>query len=265
MYHKIGSTGRENQPHHEYCCSSYRHYSRSCTMHYIRVSVVENLILDAIRRVSAYVHKDEAKFIERIRKESALQQDTAVKESKRKLTQSQRRRDEIGGLIRKLYESYASGKIPEKHFTELLAGYDTEQTVLDAEIVKLQSEIDTFNSATVNIDKFIELVKRHTEFTEFSAALLNEFVEKVIVHEAVRVDGVRTQDIEIFFAFIGKVELPEEMKAPSQQKQKPKRERTDADRECDRRRYARIRDARIAAEQAERAAILEGTSFAQAV
>jgi len=265
MYHKIGSTGRENQPHHEYCCSSYRHYSRSCTMHYIRVLVIESLILDAIRRVSAYVRKDEAKFVERIRKESALQQDTAVKESKRKLTQSGRRRDEIGGLIRKLYESYAAGKIPEKHFTELLAGYDAEQNALDAEIGKLQTEIDAFNTTTVNIDKFIELVKRHTGFTEFSATLLNEFVEKVIVHEAVKVDGVRTQDIEIFFAFIGKIELPVEMKEPSQQKQKPKHERTDADREHDRRRYARIRDVRIAAEQAERAAILEGTSFAQAV
>jgi ssDNA-binding Zn-finger/Zn-ribbon topoisomerase 1 len=231
MYHKQGKNNTFHNPHDEYCCSSYRHYSRNCTMHYIRVSVVEKLIMDAIRRVSGYVRNNEAKFVERVRKESALQQDAAAKESKRKLTQSQRRCDEISGLIKKLYESYAGGKIPEKHFTELLSGYDAEQTALDEEIEKLQSEIDAFNSATVNIDKFIELVKRHTEFSEFSAGLLNEFIEKVIVHEAVRIDGVRTQEIEIFFAFIGKFELLEEFKATAAEKKKPKRSRTEADRE----------------------------------
>ena len=64
MYHKQGSTGRPDQPHHEYVCSSYRHYSRSCTCHYIRVSVVESLVLEAIRRVSGYVRENEAEFIE---------------------------------------------------------------------------------------------------------------------------------------------------------------------------------------------------------
>jgi hypothetical protein len=234
-------------------------------MHYIRVSVVEKLIMDAIRRVSGYVRNNEEKFVERVRKESALQQDLAVKDSKRKLTQSQRRRDEISGLIKKLYESYAGMKIPEKHFAELLAGYDAEQNVLDGEIENLQSEIDAFNSTTINIDRFIELVKRHTEFSEFSAGLLNDFIEKVIVHEAVRIDGVRTQEIEIFFAFIGKFELLEELKAPAEEKKKPKRPRTESDREHDRRRYAKIRDARIAAEQEERTTILQGTSYAQAI
>ena len=54
-------------------------------------------------------------------------------------------------------------------------------------------------------DKFIELVKRHTEFTEFSASLLNEFVEKIIVHEAAKVNGVREQEVEIYLNFIGKL------------------------------------------------------------
>jgi hypothetical protein len=125
--------------------------------------------------------------------------------------------------------------------------------------------VDNYSSVTANIERFIELVKRYTEFAEFTTGLLNEFVEKVIVHEAVKIDGVRTQEIEIYFSFIGKFELPEELKLLPQKKQKPKRVRTDADREHDRRRYAKKRDARISAEQAERAAILNGTSYAQAV
>ena len=74
MYHKRGNTGRPDQPHHEYVCSSYRHYSRSCTCHYIRVVVVEHLILDAIRRVSKYALENEEAFIQRVREEAAREE-----------------------------------------------------------------------------------------------------------------------------------------------------------------------------------------------
>ena len=270
MYHKQGNTGRPNQPHHEYVCSSYRHYSRSCTCHYIRVSVVENLILETIRRVSKYARDNEADFMKRVRKESELQQEAAVKESRKKLTKSKRRREEVSSLIKKLYESYAADKIPEKHFSELLTGYDTEQETLDREIEKLQAEIDRYNTDSVRADRFIELVKRHTEFTEFSAALLNEFVEKVIIHEADKSSGQRIQQVDIYLNFIGKFELPEleeqqEEAPPRTSKKKLRREMTEEElkraRERDHIRYARKVAAKKAAEEAERVAILQGTSY----
>jgi len=270
MYHKKGSTGRPGHPHHEYVCSSYRHYSRSCTCHYIRVSVVENLILTAIRRVSEYVRENETEFIERVRKKSELQQETAVKESRRKLTKSKRRREEISGLIKKLYEAYATGKIPENHFSELLDGYDTEQAELDRQIEQLQAAVDTYNTDSVRADKFIELVKRHTEFTEFSASLLNEFVEKVIVHEATKKNGVREQEVEIHLNFIGRFDLPEpegqrEETPARKSRKKPRHEMTEEQRailrERDKVRYARKVAAKRAAEEAQRAAILRGTPY----
>ena len=270
MYHKQGSTGRPDQPHHEYVCSSYRHYSRSCTCHYIRVSVVESLVLEAIRRVSGYVRENEAEFIERVREKSELQQEAAVKESRKRLSKAKRRREEISGLIKKLYEAYATGKIPENHFSELLTGYDTEQKTLDGEIERLQAEIDRYNTDSVRADKFIELVKRHTEFTEFSASLLNEFVEKIIVHEATKVNGVREQEVEIYLNFIGKFDLPEQEEQPEEtpvRKSRKKRrhemteEQRAALRERDKVRYARKVAAKKAAEEAQRAAILKGTAY----
>jgi hypothetical protein len=273
MHHKQGKNNIHRSAHNEYCCSSYRHSSRSCTYHYIRVPVIEEMILEAIRRVSGYVRKNEAKFVKRAREESALQQEASVKESKRKLAQSPRRRDEVSDLIKKLYEAYAAEKIPEQHFSELLTEYGAERTALDCEMAKLQAEIDSYNTDTVRADKFIELVKRHTEFTEFSAALLNEFVEKVIVHEAVKIDGVRTQDVEIFFTFIGKFDVPETITA---QKEPPKmigtknrklrhhmtEEELARERANDKRYYERKVAAKKAAEQAEREAILHGTAYA---
>jgi hypothetical protein len=276
MYFKRGNTGRPNQPHQEYCCSSYRHYSRSCTCHYIRVSVVESLILDAIRNVSGYVRENEARFIQRVREESVIQKEAAVRDSRKKLTHATRRRDEIGGLIKKLYESYAAGMIPEKHFSDLLSGYDAEQTKLDGDVLRLQAEIDSYHADTVRADKFIELVRRHTGFTEFSAALLNEFVERVIVHEAVKSNGIRTQDIEIYFAFIGKFDvpgatqthIPEERPAPLYPK-KLRHLMTEEElahaRKIDHRRYKEKIAPRIAQEQAVRAEILKGTSFEEAI
>ena len=146
---------------------------------------------------------------------SATFQEAAIKESKSKLTKLKRRREELSTLIKKLYESYALDKIPENHFEELLKGYDTEQQTLDSEITHLQSEIDFFNTESVKADKFIELVNRHTEFTTFSAVLLNEFIEKVIIHEAVKINGRRTQQVDIYLNYIGKFELPaSELPAP---------------------------------------------------
>jgi len=200
--------------------------------------------------------------VERLRKESVIRQDAAIKESHKKHANAQRRREEISGLIKKLYESYAADKIPEKHFTELLTGYGAEQEQLDREIAALQTAIDSYNADSVRADKFIALVKKHTEFAELSAALLNEFVEKVIVHEAEKIDGVRTVKVDIYLSYIGKFELPELEEVQPQEVAKRKRKpRTEADREYDRKRYAKKRAARIAAEEAARASILQGTSF----
>ena len=275
MYNKLGKTGRP-QVHNEYICSSYRHYSKSCTCHYIRVEVAENLILTAIRRVSKYAKTNEKEFLERIRQQSELQQESAVKESRKKLTKMKRRRDEINTLIKKLYESYAAEKIPEKHFTELLTGYDTEQSTLDTDIEILQSAIDSYNTDSVRADKFIELINRYTEFPEFNAVLLNEFIEKVIVHEAQKIDGKRTMQVDIYLNFIGKFEIPfgaieeEEIEMPECKSTKKLRrdmtpEELERNREYDRKRYAAKKAARLAEEEKRRTEILTGTSYADLI
>ena len=270
MYHKRGTSGRPDHPHHEYVCSGYRHYSKSCTCHYIRVEVVEQLILDAIRRASRYAIENEAAFIQRVREEAALQQEAAVRESRRKLTKGKRRREEISRLIKKLYESYAADKIPENHFSELLTGYDAEQKNLDTELERLQAEIDRYNTDSVRADRFLELVKRHTEFTELTPTLLNEFVEKVVVHEAIKIEGKRTMQVDIYLNFIGKFDLPEQEAAQAatpekKRKKKLRREMSEEQREIlrkrDKERYARKTAAKKAAEEAARAEILKGTAY----
>ena len=213
--------------------------------------------------------------MKRVHEFSASFQETAIKDNKSKLAKAKRRRDEVATLVKKLFESYGLGKIPENHFTELLKGYDVEQQSLDTDIAGLQVEIDTYNTDSIKADKFIELVNRNTEFTTFSAVLLNEFIEKVIVHEAVKVGGKRTMQVDIHLNYIGKFELPQsefenEPQAKPQKQtgtrgRKLRRDMTEEElrheREIDARYYARKKAKRVAVEEKIREDILKGTSF----
>lgn len=111
-------------------------------------------------------------------------------------------------IIKKLYEGNATGKIPDKHFERLLADYDREQTALETEIEDLQEQIDSFNEDNTKADKFIAVVRRYTDFTELTTPMLNEFIEKVVVHEATGGRTDRKQKIDVYFNFVGQVELP---------------------------------------------------------
>jgi len=136
----------------------------------------------------------------------------------------------------------------------------------------MQAEIDRYNTDSVRADRFIELVKRHTEFNEFSAALLNEFIEKVIIHEADKSSGHREQKVDIYLNYIGKFDVPELEEEQPQENiyirnstKKLRRfmtpEELERARENDARRYAKKRAVRIAAEEERKAAIFHGTAY----
>lgn len=188
--------------------SSYRQYTRNCTMHYIRVSVVEKLILETIREVSAYALSNEKEFVKKVREASDVQQEATMKEYRRRLGKAKRRHEELDDLVKKLYESFATGKIPEKHFDRLLSGYDNEQTTLEAEMQELQTGLDRYGADSVRADRFLELVKRYTDFSELTTPMLNEFIEKVVVHEADKSTGDRVQKVDIYLNFIGAFTVP---------------------------------------------------------
>ena len=195
-----------------YICSRYRGITKLCTMHYISVINIEKLILEVIKKVSIYAKTNEEEFINKVREVSQMQQDNVIKECKKSLSKSNKRHDELNGLIKKLYEGNASGKIPDKHFERMLAEYDEEQTSLEEKIAELQHEIDSFNEKKLRADNFMELVKRYTEFNELTPQMLNEFIEKVIIHEKVKDElGAKQQQIDIYLNFVGNFTLPEEI------------------------------------------------------
>lgn len=204
--------GKRRPDRDEYNCSTYnlsrQSYDKQCSQHYIRTEVVRKLVLETIKAVSDYVITNEEEFINRIYSTSRDKQKESIRSLKRKIAQDTKRVNELNMLMKKLYEDNISGKLSDKRFEFMLSEFENEQDTLEISMENAKVEIEKYESDTVRADKFIELVKRYTDFSELTTPMLNEFVEKILVHEADYSSGERVQEVEIYLNFIGKFKLP---------------------------------------------------------
>lgn len=207
-------------PKDEYACSTYslsgRQHNRKCTSHNIRTVVLRELALDAIRSVCGYVKSNEAEFVQLVRESSAIQQKETAKAHTKRIGKERKRVQELNILIRKLYEDNVSGKLTDKRFEILSAEYEQEQTDLEQSILRLQADLDSFNADSVRTDRFIEIVKKRTDFSELTTPMINEFIDKIVVHEANKSSGERCQKVDIYLNFIGKFNVPQSKPTPEQ-------------------------------------------------
>ena len=139
-----------------------------------------------------------------------------AKELKSRLKREQKRCRELDGLIKKLYETYATGKLAEKRFEVLSAEYEQEQAGLVESIAGLQAELAEYDADTNNVEAFLLLSKKYTDFSELTTPMINEFIEKVMVYEVDWSSGEKVQEVEIYFKFIGKFEIPQPEPTPEE-------------------------------------------------
>ena len=209
-------------PTNFFSCSTYtlgkqKHY-KDCTPHYITNNALRTLILDTIRNASTYAVSNQAEFIEKMRAASQIRRQDTAKEAKRKLNKDKKRRDALNGIIKKLYESYATGRISEERFDSLLKDYEAEQGILDSAITEAESHLSLFEEDTVRADSFLELAKKYTDFSELTTPMINEFIEKIVVHAPEKIDGDRVQDIDIYLNFVGYLDVPVPEPTPEERK-----------------------------------------------
>ena len=190
-------------------CSRYHNKYHSCTGHYIKASTIEMLIYQATKRVSQYVLKDEKEFVEQLKAQYELQCEKDNTDDKKELLEAKRRMMDLDDLIKGLYENFTLGRLPERQFNRLMTEYDTEQSSLEQRISELETATERISTNAVQIDKFVRLVKKYRDFEELTTPMLNDFIEKVVIHEA---EGGRTKDrtqqVDIYFNFIGNFVLP---------------------------------------------------------
>ena len=233
MYNHRGIRKKANgkeYPSDFYNCSTYRltieRETKQCFSHNVSTKALTELVLETIRTTASYAIQNKEEFIQKVRSISQVRQQEAAKELQRKVSKAKKRIAELDMLIKKLYETYAMGKLEEKRFEMLSAEYEKEQDELEQTLASDQASLDQFNEDTDRADKFLALAKKYTDFSELTAPMINEFVEKIMVHAPDRSTGERIQEIEIYLKFIGKFDVPmpepppEELAAEEKRRQK---------------------------------------------
>ena len=208
MYNHRGSLAYKYDSQDAYRCNQYARYPKKCTSHYIKTSSLRMLILETIQAVSGFVKENEAEFVRLVREAAELQSDEAAKMQKKQLAKHQKRCAELDILIKRLYEDKVKGELSAKRFEILTSEYEREQEDLEHQIAELQEGLDRFSEDSNKTGKFIDIVRKYTDITELSAAILNEYIEKVVVFEADKSSGRREQRVDIYLNFIGKFEVP---------------------------------------------------------
>ena len=206
-----GGTESSPYPSDFYDCSTYTlaHQKRThaCCGHYIRTKAVRELVLNTIRTVSTFAISNQEEFAEKVRAASQIKQKEAAKETKRRLSKDKKRIAELDNIIKKLYESFAVGRITDERFDTLLAEYEAEQKTLQASVAEAEQRVSSFEEDTVRVEQFMELARKYTDFSELTTMMINEFIDKIIVHAPEKIDGDRVQEVEIYLKFIGHFEL----------------------------------------------------------
>ncbi|MFV0400271.1 MAG: DUF4368 domain-containing protein [Oscillospiraceae bacterium] len=190
-------------------CSNYKGNRGVCNdTHYIRADALEQVMLLEIQRMTAFLKDKEEDFVELLMSKS-LQE--AEKESKRRgqeLRAMLARSGELDLLFTKTYEDNASGKLTDERFMMITKRYDDEQLALKKKISALQAEIDMEERQKHSAASFLRTVRKYTDIQELTPIILNELVEKIVVHQAQGVGKNRTQQLEIHYNFIGTLDTP---------------------------------------------------------
>ena len=238
-------------PIDNYECSTYsgtkHHLEKECKRHYISTKALRALVLETIRLTSQYAIGNKEEFEQKVREASETRQSQAAKELKKKIAKAKKRAAELDGLIKKLYESYATGKITESRFETLIAEYEKEQAEVKALAETEQVQLDAYEADTDKVVHFLALAKKYTDFTELTPQMIYEFVDKILVHAPEKIEGERTQEVEIYLKYIGKFDVPIQ---ETQNEENPEAEKKRKQRKYHREYQQKRKQAKLAAEAA---------------
>ena len=195
-----------------YNCGNYNNShdqsGKVCCSHNIQAKVIDQFVLETIQYACKSVRMDERAFVESIRSASEIREQSEAKKLKAALKHQEKRYAELDILLKKVYEDNALGRLPDKRYEMLSAGYEKEQAELEQSIKACREQLTQYDEDTDRTEEFLALVHKYTDITELTTVIINEFVDKILVHKAEKIDGERVMEIEIYLNFIGKVELP---------------------------------------------------------
>ena len=208
LYFHDSPKGTKNKE--SYYCGKYSLGRGECTAHYIRESVLKSIVLEQIRYMTSYVAMETVDFADEWTQVQRKQQEKELHQAQKRLAQAQQRNDEIDDLLMRAYEDYAKGVLTLERYQKMSAKYEQEQAALKEEIATLVKNVHREEETADNFDRFMDLLRRYVGagIEELTPTIVNEFVKKIIVHEADNSTGKRVQQVEIVFNFIGDLDFP---------------------------------------------------------
>jgi len=205
-----------------YTCSGYTQGRQSfqethCSPHCVTTEALRKIVLEVIQKTSGYVRDYESDFMERIKQSSIIKQGETTKTYSRQIAKNERRIAELDKLFTNVYEDKVKGVLSAERFAQMSSGYEKEQNELRKKNEELRAEIDAFNADGERANNFIALVQKYTRIDELTTIIINEFVDKIVVHESVwseqtetvRRRGYRMQQIDVYLKYIGSFDVPD--------------------------------------------------------
>ena len=196
----------------QYTCSQYSKVpvGKLCTtQHRINEDVVLSLVSEMLKAIAEYAKHDRAEFVRVVQEAQSSQQTAEVKKQRTRLATAKQRVSELEVLLCKIYEDNILGKLSDSRYATLDAQYEKEQTELTAEISALEKAVKSYEKHEKDADRFIALIDKYENFDKLTIAMLNEFIEKILVHERDRKGSIQTtQEVEIYFNFVGRFVPP---------------------------------------------------------
>ena len=196
----------------QYTCSQYTKVpcGTLCkTQHRINEDVVLSLVSEMLKAIAEYAKHDRAEFVRVVQEAQSSQQTTEVRKQRTRLATAKQRVSELEVLLCKIYEDNILGKLSDSRYATLDAQYEKEQTELTAEISVLEKAVKSYEKHEKDADRFIALIDKYENFDKLTIAMLNEFIEKILVHERDRKGSIQTtQEVEIYFNFVGRFVPP---------------------------------------------------------
>ena len=190
-------------------CATYRKRGKDqCVSHQIRNVDIENALLNGIQSITAYVRDHEDEFVQALMKKTKSEQERELKTARLSLEQAQARILKLDGFIQHLYEDNVEGKISDDRFAKMSASYETEQSELKERITQLRSLFATDHEIATNAERFLRIVKKHTDVQELSAEIIREYVDRIKIFKPERFLGDKIQRIRIVWNCIGEFPIP---------------------------------------------------------
>ena len=206
--------------YNHFTCRTYKKDGEACTGHYIRECVLDEIVLEDLRRVTSAAREHPEKFAAYIGSKQSAELQREIRRQEKELAAMRKRKAELDAIFKKLYEDSVLGRITTEQFQMLSGSYTEEQNLITVGIPQKESEIQRLRETAIGTDSFLDKAKRYTDITELTPELLRLFIEKIVVHEKeVKWSKHAPQTVEIYYNGIGYVgsgqqDVEETMEAP---------------------------------------------------